>query len=812
MSSFIINVKNTSDEEGSVIADGGFSYSDNLNDINDAQLRISGTGETKRGLFEIGSEVKIYRNGNLGFHGIVNGISFLDGGGIATDLMGHESWLAKENGEYASSPYTSTASATIAGDVIGESNYFTAGTVEAGANLDFRLEPTSSLWNALSNLIKRTNQDIGIDYANSEVDILDHKGSSSSVMTLNDGIQMGDMVVRQSYPIGNDVRVFGKGDGENQAVSDNSTYGQDATSKTTYGTIRKDYIDNSIVSEDEANVLADQLVAKYKDPVKVYEFDVLNPNQNLVCGDVITLNSSTKGLSDEEVRIVGIKRGVESNREFLTLEVTNKEYSTKTKSISQKIAELEYQARMRDTYMQGTANLSIFSEMINAHSSAPLRIKADLPASVIQDEVGNLKVNSFTVDYDVDPFRNSVGTAAEFNRSPDVGGSSASVQPGVSGSSANTQPGVSGSSASTTPGVSGSSSNTQPGVSGTSGSNQPDVSGGSANTSPGVGGSSADEDASVSGYSAYFDEMDFIDSDINLNVYCSNGSWTEVADTGNIGSSAVGVDLFCTVQLNEDGGGPEDFLVRLEVDGETFFATKVFDFDNNETVKYAVFIPGGANSSYDDIEVDIKPTTGAIDIGCNLHIWAIEHRHSDGSYLAVDHDHSSGGYSVDSHGHLSGSFTAANHPHSDGSYYANNHLHSDGSYSADSHPHGDGSYTSDNHPHADGSYIADDHPHGDGSYIAASHNHAVVVGDEISDAGSINATSVDIYLDFWNGSAWINKHSVLNTGKTIDTEVDISDGGTYPDAVGFWQVRIYTDSVNPDLVQGIIKCKHGLDT
>ena len=350
MSSYIIDVKNTSGEEGTVIADVGFSYSENLNELNEAQLKISGTGATRRGLFEVGSEVKIYRNTILSFHGIINGISYLDGGGISADVLGFEFWLAKENGAYAGSPWSSTASATIASTIIAESNYFTAGTINAGANIDFRSEVTDSLYNALQRLIKRVGQDIGIDYANSEVDILDHKGSSSSVMALNDGVQIRDMVVRQSYPIGNDVRVFGKSEGQTRIKSNPATSGQDASSKSTYGTIRKDYIDNSVVTQAEANAMADILVARWKDPVKVYEFDVMNPNQNLVCGDVITLSSSTKGLSAEEVRIVSIKRGVESSREFMILEVTNKAYSTKTRNINQKIAELENQSKNLQTY------------------------------------------------------------------------------------------------------------------------------------------------------------------------------------------------------------------------------------------------------------------------------------------------------------------------------------------------------------------------------------------------------------------------------------------------------------------------------
>jgi len=52
---------------------------------------------------------------------------------------------------------------------------------------------------------------------------------------------------------------------------------------------------------------------------------------------------------------------------------------------------------------------------------------------------------------------------------------------------------------------------------------------------------------------------------------------------------------------------------------------------------------------------------------------------------------------------------------------------------------------------------------------------------------------------------------ILNTGKTIDFDVDLSNGGTYPDAPGFWRARVFTDNANGDLVQGTIKCKHELD-
>jgi len=732
MSQYIVKVENTSGVAGTIISDRAFSYTDNLNSLNEGQLRITGTGETKRGLFEIGSKVYFYRNSTLEFTGLINSLSYLDAGGISANLKGYEVWLGKENGDYANSPWNSTASATIATAIIGESSYFTAGTIETGADIDLKVEVSSSLYNALASLTKSTGQDIGIDYTNLEVDILDHKGSSTSVATLNDRIQITDLTVRKSYPIGNDIRVFGKGDGNNQIKSNSATSGQDAASKATYGTIRKEYIDSSVISQTQADNLADKLVAKYKDPISIYEFDVINPNLNVVCGDVITLNSKTKDLSNEEVRIVGIEKGVRGDQEFLTLQVANKEYSAKERNIEKYLSELQKENNENQTYMQGTTNILNFSEMINANNSAPLRVKAYFSESDITDEAGNLRVNSFKLDYDVDPFRSGVGSASESDVAPTVGGTSASTAPGVSGSSSNT-----------TPGVSGSSANTQPGVAGNSGS-----------------------------YTSYTS----VGIDTSTSTACSNGVWTTVA-TVRPGASYLNMDLLADLWIIGNSGGAEDIEIRIGNDavygtispgvvgsGATVWGTYADGFRDTSMITTGKVGVGPVTSSTHDIFAQIRPQSGAISLMCGMHILTVKHLHDDGTYAAA------------------------------------NHLHADGTYSATS------------HLHADGSYAAASHGHADGSYAAASHNHSVSIGDGISDAGSVNASEVNIYVDFWNGSSWVNKHSVLTTGKTIDYDVDLSDGGTYPDAAGFWRARVLTDSVDADLVQGTIKCKHELDT
>lgn len=356
MSSFRIQVKSaagswtTKEGVGTIIPDAGFNYSDKLSEVNEANINVSGTGEVKRALIEIGSEIKIWRNDALDFHGLVNFIDYLEGGGISIHAKGYEWWLGLENGAYAGSPWTSTASATIFSAVIGESNYFTAGTINTGTSVDYRAEGSDSLWNVIRDLTEATAQDIGIDYPNLEVDILDHKGSATSVATFNAGLQIGNIRITHNYPLGNKVIVYGKSEGETRITSEYPGHGYDSGSQTSYGVITKIIRDPKITTVVQANILADAEVARLKDPVKVYDFEVMNPNQSVVAGDVITLNARSQGVTNEDVRIVGIERGVSGGVEYLTLQVTNAEYAKLMRTVEETMAKIDKDFRTQQTY------------------------------------------------------------------------------------------------------------------------------------------------------------------------------------------------------------------------------------------------------------------------------------------------------------------------------------------------------------------------------------------------------------------------------------------------------------------------------
>ena len=695
--SFIINFTNTSGEKGSVIPDLDFNYTDKLNDLNQGKINLSGTSESKRSLIEEGSTVEIKRNGTLEFAGEVVGTSYLDGGAVSARCNGAEFEMSKDHGEYSGSTWTSVASKTIYQEIIGEFRLLSLGTIDTGVTLDFKATETSSYFNVIRNLQSKTNQDMSIDYSTTpyfKVSILDHKGSSTSVETLNDGIDITNLQVDRSLPKGNKILVYGKGDGENQIKSVYPTAGQNATSQSAFGVIVWIERDPTVVSVDEANKLADVLAAAYGVATKIYRFDLANPSKDYVSGDVITLNSKAKDLDNEEVRIVGIERGMRSGKEYMTLQVTSKEYSKLLKTRDIVLGEIQRNGRDDQTYMQGTTNILTFSEMINGNNSAPLRVKSYLEESFIKDEVGNLRVNSFTLDYDVDPFRSGVGTASETNIAPSLSG-------------------------------------------GETDSHKHDASDSGHDHTNSTQTSSANWIGESEG------------TDTGSSVSCSSGSWTTVASEYVGSADDTSVDFY----VRGDSGGAEDISIRIRnsgfshyVDADCQFGIYIDGFRDDSFIQIQD-IKGGPCRS-DTISVQVYPHTGAIDVDAFIGIYEKAHTHSISSWDVSDENAS----------------------------------------------------------------VSDSNKSPGLSGNAASHNHNVSIGDGVSDSGSINATQVSIYLDFWNGAAWINKHSILNTGKTIDFDVDISNSGTYPDAPGFWRTRIFTDNATGDLIQGIIKCKHQLDS
>jgi hypothetical protein len=672
MSLHTINITNLSGAKGTVVPDAGFNYTDNLNDIDEATLKFSGTGLTRRELVEIGSTVEIYKDGTLAFKGIIDLLDTLEAGTLIIHSQDEISFrLSKENGSYANSPWNATASATIFSNIIGDSSYISAGTIDTGFSTDFRLNDTQSIWNSITNLAKKTTQDVGKDYANTEIDILDHKGSSTSVATFNKGIEIQNVRFTQGYPLGNKVIVRGKGDGVNQAKGSAS----DAGSIATYGTITRNVNDPSCINDDECDKLAEAELATTLQKSKVYDFDVINVNQDLDSGDIITLNAKDIGLINEEVRIVGIERGDGPGGEYLRCQVVNPELKQLMRNRNKILSRIVKNQQDQITYMHGSGNTNTWGAGINAKTNYPLKIVFFLPASYIEDEVGDINVKELTVSYDIDPYRSDIGTASFTGSDPQVQNSS------------------------------------------------------------------ADQGANLTGSMDDNDDYGVSDNGIlaggGFGSSTTHASFTGIATFSNV----TGAFTLFTITVIPDSASDTYTFRIYDSDSATYYPNSsgisIVSAAAGDYISLNIVVPD--NIVNNDLVFQVQNASSGFDYYILFQAFG-EHAHGFASLDAADHQHSNGGYDIN----------------------------------------------------------------------AADINH-ISVGDDVSEAGSVNASSTNLYLDFWNGSTWVNKHSILATGATLGTDVDISNSGAYPDSSGYWRVRVEPITATADFAQAIVKLKNSVD-
>jgi len=740
---YVIDVKNGVNR-GTVVADVGFRYNLNLNEINEAEIKISGTGTTKRSLMVIGATVFIYKDGTLVFEGIIDNTDYFLAGTISFHVSGYEVWLAKENGDYTSSPWTSTASATIFSSIIGESSYLTAGTINAGFVTDFRLSTSNSLWNAIGNLAKKTTQDISIDYTTKQVSILDHIGSSTSVAVLNSGKEIFNMQRSVGLPRGNVIEVFGKGDGNEQIKGS----AEDATSIAIYGRIKKPVFDRSCMTTAEANKLADAELSLNKDPPNIYDFDLTNPEYSgISLGDLITINALDYDVVNTVVRIVGIEEGDIGGVAYKKLQVTNPELKTLMKTRNKYLAKIIKDQHDDNSYMQGSGNLSQWGNQGNANNAVPNYVYFNIDAAHFQDEAGVLRIASMTLDYDVDKYKRNFDNVAEY-----AGGDMD--------------------------------------VNGVSGTTAPDV-----------------ENDSASNYANSIvaeDDATFSSSSL------AGGSWHTVATFNNIAANGDGIFFYGNYNIV----GHDDPTTRIS------YYARIY---NNDT---GLYYPSSAGVRIGRGKYRFDTASGDMDISTDG-----DHRHepSDGRYFMTENSAGTGG--IDYRGYTD---YDGNHDH-DGSYYVvqwnlnftipcpvNPYLDDwevqfkgvfgsgddvllDGycAYDVQSrHEHGAGGYNAELHPHDEGSYEVDNTEVGN-----------IDIGDGVGEAAGVNATSIQMILEFWNTGTldWDTKYTIASTGQTLERDLDITNGGAYPDATGYWRVKTLTNSATSDFVQGIVKVKHEVD-
>ncbi len=686
-----IIIEDPSGNKSSIELNGVVKYTKRLNLVSEGAFNIY-VPQSKRSLFQTNSKIYIYRNGVLDWKGIITQLEKFSGGQIGGYIKGYEIKLAHENGSYPNSPYTSTNSSVIASDIISESSFFNAGTIDSSFTIDFRIYPSSSLLNALQNLIKKTQQDLEIVYSdsgNDTIGVVNHLGKTTPDIVLNDNREIINPEVSEALPLGNYVIVYGKGDGEFQYKAEAS----DSTSIAQYGKIVYVYNDPTIISEAEAQAMANALLERYKNPQKHYTFEVVNPDLDISLGDLVFINAPDLDLNSQEVRITSIERKIFSDKEMLSIQVSDTAERYALRKIAELNAERELTNRDLITYPQGSGNTISWSGMLNAKSGVPFTLTFQIPDDFVKDESGNLKISSFILDYDVDEYRKDVGFASFTGSDPPVRDSSDYVSPSVSGYSGRTAPSVSGLT--------------------------------DTNTSPGT--------------------SDYVDA--GLLLASPSSSFKTIATFYNVSGAFSLITI--SLHIDQSSSGDDIWFRVYDSDTRKYYPNSngihLYTYSGFEYVTLNIVV--NDNISYDDLRIQYVSDT-AFD-----------------AYIYLT--------ATDTHEHYSGSLSADSHNHSSNTYTAESHAHPAGTYK-----------------------------------IYSSDLDQIIIGDDVNDAGVVNATSVDIYLDYWNGTSWVNKYSILNTGKTLDTNVDLSNGGQYPDNTGFWRVRIEPNSSNPDLIKAGITLKH----
>jgi len=679
---------------GTVVPDVSWRYTKQLNQVNEAELKFSATGETNRALLKIGATVTIYKNGTIDFIGLIDNTDYFVGGTVVFHASGYEVWLAKENGAYTNSPWTSTASATIFAAIITESSYLSAGTINTGFDTDYRLSTSQSLFNAISNLANKTTQDISIDYTASpiEISVLDHVGSATSVMVLNEGKEITNLRRSEGYPRGNSIKVFGKGDGDNQITGSDS----DATSIAEYGTITKIVTDRSVMTTAEANKLATAELALNKDPPNIYDFDLTNPEMTgFVLGDVITLNALDQDVINTDVRIVGIEEGENKSQAYITLQTTNPELKTLMRTKNKIMAQIKKDQTDDNTYMQGNTVTNEWGTGINADSSHAAKVGFYVPPE-FDTEAGSLDTIWMKVDYDIDPYNSQFGTASFTGTDPQVQNSSGDESALITGLSGEDSPLVTGTSSS-----------------------------------------------------------QLLTSNQGSDTFSENvaTTWDLVLDEAIDGSFSF---LYVDLEIEEDSwSGTDTIGIRIRVASTVYVQDIQLSFITTQSpFKKTYAIPFFGTS------------TGTVDVA----MYSVGNQDYQGSMTVYGTD--------------------------------------------ETHTHGDGNYAAVDHDHDDGNYATVDHDHPPGGYdINAADLSYISIGDAVSDAASVNATGATIYLDFWNTgtSAWDNKHSRVFGSDTLKTNVDMTDSGTYPDADGYWRIRVIPNSATSDFVNAKVRLKFKID-
>ena len=684
---YVINIGNASAKQWIQ-----FSYENTLNGMSTGTIALDGVTKPYLDEFDVGSEINIYKDGVLKFKGKIIDQNILSGGGLILPFIGTEIELNDNKAPMENATDTKRVWNSTSDEII----FSTLITSVSGWNVDIsnsssitldshRITASMSVWDAVIKMITGTGKDIWVDQENKIVYLYNELTRSDQFVYI-EGRNAKDISRKTSRSQAGKVLVYGKGDGDFQVVG---SYGS--------GVPVHLKIDRNIISNDSADILAEALYNKLNPNPKKYNFSPTVPNDSLRVGDRGLLINNPN--INDTVDITRKKISVDNDgTEKIRLEVTNPDFRIASKNTAEDVVKNRQNYNQSQSSMQGSGNTLNWDRGINAKNGASSKLVFYVPENFVYDDAGNIRINSMTVDYDIDPYKSNIGTAtADFHAH--------SLSPGATDS------------------------------------HKHDVT--NSSTHPhGIPSTTSDN----SGTDALFDDEG---SDTDTNFSASAG-WNDDVLSEYFSLSGC-TFLFCRVIIKADfSNGDFDVGIRIHVDGSYWVAR--YNMSASTGLSYYViretFLFPFFSSSSDTVYVDLYSSINQ-QYDCYLQVWGLTEFHS----------------------------------------------------------HGIGSFNS-NGANAN---VTDSNKTPSLTGNSDTTSPSVTIGDDVSEAGSVNASEVDLFLDYWNGSTWDNKHSIINTGVTIDKDVDITDSGTFPDTHGWWRVRVEPDNASPDYVQSIVKIKHNLE-
>ena len=294
------------------------SYDIPLNGVRYFDVLVDASGADYRSDFARGRKIEFYFNEILELKGEILKRSHASTGELRLQGIG---FMEKRlgNADCATQAFSATTTTGVVnsdtGNFLSKVTGISAGTIENQTVNNFRSSVYQKVLEGISRLTELTGQDWSSDDANDELDIEDHKGSSSTIGTLTDGID-----IKNVFDEEDDTKkilkitVLGKGFGSNQVTGS-------AVDGWSQGDAERTVINRAVDSDTEANDLAAKLLAIEKLTRFKYSFTVVDPYFSFTLGDVVTLDVPRVGLDDTNLRIVKFKRVITQASQRLMFEV-----------------------------------------------------------------------------------------------------------------------------------------------------------------------------------------------------------------------------------------------------------------------------------------------------------------------------------------------------------------------------------------------------------------------------------------------------------------------------------------------------------